>query len=200
MEDGDDGDDDDVEEYLPGGFHLKIVILPKGFTPDFREGWEFYRTDYWERENEIRVSHRKELLHWHRTKSKSGTPPPSLPQLDPATAAARVRKNSISSRPPSVSSRAGTPEPDSGVSTPSGRQRKGSPMAKRRPNLPPGLRPSSSASGDVSDSGSTTSALDESRRRRSESPVTDRSGSSTAGPGKRKAGAKGRGKGKKNAG
>jgi hypothetical protein len=114
-------------------------------------------------------------------------------------AAVRVRRNSLNSRPPSVSSRAGTPEPDSAVSTPSGRQRRGSLATKRRPNLAPGLRPPSSASGDVSDSGSTTSALEESRRRRSESPVTDRSSSSTAGSGKRKTGARGRGKGKKNA-
>ncbi|RPB01192.1 hypothetical protein L873DRAFT_1842563 [Choiromyces venosus 120613-1] len=192
-----DGDDDEVEEYLPGGLHLKIVILPKRFTPDFREGWEIYRAEYWERENEIRANHRKELYRWRKNKSKLGTPPPQPPQLDPAMTSTRVRGGSTS-RPPSVSSRAGTPEPDSAAAPAATRQRKGSLVAKRRPNLAPGLRSASAASGEISDSGSTTSALEETRRRRSESPVTDRSSSSTAGSAKKKASGRGRGRGKKN--
>ncbi|PWW72544.1 hypothetical protein C7212DRAFT_286185 [Tuber magnatum] len=193
MEDGDSGG---VEEYLPGGLHLKIVILPKRFTPDFREGWEIYRAEYWERENEIRANHRRELYRWRKNKSKSSTPPPPHPQLDPAATSVRARRNS-SSRPPSVSSRTGTPEPDSAAASASTRQRKGSLVTKRRPNLAPGLRSTSAASGEVSDSGSTTSALEETRRRRSESPVTGRSSSSTAGSAKKKASGRGRGKGKK---
>ncbi|CAZ84116.1 unnamed protein product [Tuber melanosporum] len=190
-----DGDDNDgVEEYLPGGLHLKIVILPKKFTPDFREGWEIYRAEYWERENEIRANHRKELYRRHKNKSRSGTPPPPPPQLDPAATSARARGNSAS-RPPSLSSRAGTPEPDSAAAPT--RQRKGSLVAKRRPNLAPGLRSAGAASGEISDSGSTTSALEETGRRRSESPVTDRSSSSTAGSAKKRASGRGRGRGRK---
>ncbi|PUU83271.1 hypothetical protein B9Z19DRAFT_1072942 [Tuber borchii] len=69
-----DDDNDEVEGYLPGGLHLKIVILPKRFTPDFRERWEDYRAEYWEHENEVRANHRKELYRWHKSKSKSSTP------------------------------------------------------------------------------------------------------------------------------
>lgn len=192
-----DDDNDEVEGYLPGGLHLKIVILPKRFTPDFRERWEDYRAEYWEHENEIRANHRKELYRWHKSKSKSSTPPPPPPQLDPGVTSVRARRNSAS-RPPSVSSRAGTPEPDSAAAPAVTRQRKGSLVTKRRPNLAPGLRPAGAASGEISDSGSTTSALEETRRRRSESPVTDRSSSSTAGSAKKKASGRGRGKGKKN--
>lgn len=51
------------------------------------------------------------------------------------------------------------------------------------------------APGDISDSGSTTTE----RRRRSDSPVTDRSSSSAGTTGKRKSGVKGKGRGRKSA-
>ncbi|KAF8434680.1 Sporulation/nuclear morphology, partial [Terfezia claveryi] len=51
----------DEEPLQPSGSHVKLVILPKGFSPDFREGWEIYRTDYWEKENERRAHLRKQI-------------------------------------------------------------------------------------------------------------------------------------------
>lgn len=39
------------EDIAPSGDVLKLLLLPKPFSPDFREGWENYRLEYWEREN-----------------------------------------------------------------------------------------------------------------------------------------------------
>ena len=49
------------EDLSPGGDHIKLLLLPKPFSPDFREHWEFYRTDYWEKENERRAALRQSL-------------------------------------------------------------------------------------------------------------------------------------------
>lgn len=43
------------EDLAPGGDHIKLLLLPKSFSPGFRENWEEYRTDYWEKENERRA-------------------------------------------------------------------------------------------------------------------------------------------------
>lgn len=43
------------EDLSPGGDHIKLLLLPKPFSPDFRENWELYRTEYWEKENERRA-------------------------------------------------------------------------------------------------------------------------------------------------
>lgn len=52
----DDGDDLLREEDLsPGGDYIKLLLLPKPFSPDFRENWELYRLEYWEKENERRA-------------------------------------------------------------------------------------------------------------------------------------------------
>ncbi|ODQ69311.1 hypothetical protein LIPSTDRAFT_40071, partial [Lipomyces starkeyi NRRL Y-11557] len=37
-----------------GGDVVKLVMLPKAFSAEFREGWEVYRQEYWEKENEKR--------------------------------------------------------------------------------------------------------------------------------------------------
>lgn len=50
------------EDLSPGGDYIKLLLLPKPFSPDFRENWEMYRTEYWERENERRANVRQ-LLH-----------------------------------------------------------------------------------------------------------------------------------------
>lgn len=42
-----------------GGASVKLVVLGKVFASDFREGWELYRTAYWERENQRREELRK---------------------------------------------------------------------------------------------------------------------------------------------
>ncbi|KAI5845082.1 Spo7-like protein-domain-containing protein [Morchella snyderi] len=186
---------DEIEEYLTGGLHLKLVILPKRFSATFREEWENYRTEYWDKENKSRHKRRKAVKRWYwplrmlslrgRAAKKEDIP------VTTGSPAVRVRRASVASerRSPSVSSRAGTPEPEG---TPT-RRRGGSFVAKRRPNMAPGLVPGGK-SGDVSDSGSTTTAGTEGRS--DSSTVVDKS-SPSAGTGKRKNGSKGKGRGRK---
>ncbi|KAK4155429.1 Spo7-like protein-domain-containing protein [Chaetomidium leptoderma] len=50
------------EDLAPGGDYVKLLLLAKPFSPTFRENWELYRAEYWEKENE-----RRGLL---RTKTK----------------------------------------------------------------------------------------------------------------------------------
>ena len=58
-------EDDDTtgyeEDLAPGGDHVKLLLLPKPFSPQFRENWEIYRTEYWEKENERRAALRQKL-------------------------------------------------------------------------------------------------------------------------------------------
>ena len=61
------------EDLSPGGDYIKLLLLPKPFSPDFRENWEVYRLEYWEKENERRAHLRqvvrrreKELARRHR--------------------------------------------------------------------------------------------------------------------------------------
>lgn len=49
------------EDLSPGGDYIKLLLLPKPFSPDFRENWELYRLEYWEKENERRV-HLRQLV------------------------------------------------------------------------------------------------------------------------------------------
>lgn len=42
------------EDVAPGGDSVKLLLLPKPFSPDFRADWETHRTSYWEKENERR--------------------------------------------------------------------------------------------------------------------------------------------------
>ena len=49
------------EDLAPGGDYVKLLMLPKPFSPTFRENWELYRTEYWERENERRALLRAKL-------------------------------------------------------------------------------------------------------------------------------------------
>lgn len=51
-----------VEDLSPGGDYLKLLLLPKPFSPDFRENWEMYRLEYWEKENERRAQLRRQLV------------------------------------------------------------------------------------------------------------------------------------------
>ncbi|PFH59473.1 hypothetical protein XA68_12282 [Ophiocordyceps unilateralis] len=55
-----DGDDPTAaagheEDLAPGGDYVKLLLLAKPFSPTFRENWELYRSEYWERENERRA-------------------------------------------------------------------------------------------------------------------------------------------------
>ena len=59
------------EDIAPSGDVLKLLLLPKPFSPDFREGWETYRTEYWERENARRASLRQIVRARRREVAKS---------------------------------------------------------------------------------------------------------------------------------
>ena len=43
------------EDLSPGGDYIKLLLLPKPFSPEFRVNWELYRLEYWEKENERRA-------------------------------------------------------------------------------------------------------------------------------------------------
>jgi hypothetical protein len=43
------------EDLAPGGDYVKLLLLAKPFSPTFRENWEIYRAEYWEKENERRA-------------------------------------------------------------------------------------------------------------------------------------------------
>ena len=47
------------EDVAHSGDVLKLLLLPKPFSPDFREGWENFRMEFWERENARRADLRK---------------------------------------------------------------------------------------------------------------------------------------------
>ncbi|KAK8217144.1 Nem1-Spo7 phosphatase regulatory subunit [Zalaria obscura] len=47
------------EDVAPGGDVIKLLLLPKPFSPDFREEWDTFRTNYWDKENERRAKLRK---------------------------------------------------------------------------------------------------------------------------------------------
>lgn len=49
------------EDLAPGGDAIKLLLLPKPFSPDFRENWESYRSEYWDRENSRRAELRRRL-------------------------------------------------------------------------------------------------------------------------------------------
>ena len=58
------------EDLAPGGDYIALLLLPKSFSPEFRENWEEYRTDYWERENERRAILRSKLNQQRRARAK----------------------------------------------------------------------------------------------------------------------------------
>ncbi|KAJ5713831.1 uncharacterized protein N7483_011012 [Penicillium malachiteum] len=56
-----------VEEDLSsGGDYIRLLLLPKSFSPEFRENWDDYRTDFWEKENERRTQLRQKLRERER--------------------------------------------------------------------------------------------------------------------------------------
>ncbi|EOO03903.1 putative spo7-like protein [Phaeoacremonium minimum UCRPA7] len=58
------------EDLAPGGDHVKLLLLAKPFSPTFRENWELYRTEYWERENERRALIRAKIQERDRRLQK----------------------------------------------------------------------------------------------------------------------------------
>jgi hypothetical protein len=61
------------EDIAPGGDYVKLLLLPKQFTPEFRENWELYRAEYWVTENtrraDLRVKWRARKKQWARQQS-----------------------------------------------------------------------------------------------------------------------------------
>ncbi|RDW91954.1 hypothetical protein BP5796_01348 [Coleophoma crateriformis] len=58
------------EDLAPGGDYVKLLLLPKPFSPGFRENWDIYRTEYWEKENERRQVLRVKLKERERKIAK----------------------------------------------------------------------------------------------------------------------------------
>ena len=58
------------EDLSPGGDYIKLLLLPKPFSPDFRENWELYRLEFWEKENERRVRLRQTVKKRNRAIAK----------------------------------------------------------------------------------------------------------------------------------
>lgn len=58
------------EDLSPGGDYIKLLLLPKPFSADFRENWEVYRLEYWEKENERRALLRQQLKKLERDYAK----------------------------------------------------------------------------------------------------------------------------------
>ncbi|KIH94812.1 spo7-like protein [Sporothrix brasiliensis 5110] len=54
------------EDLAPGGDYVKLLLLAKPFSPTFRENWELYRQEYWDRENERRALVRQKLKEQDR--------------------------------------------------------------------------------------------------------------------------------------
>lgn len=58
------------EDLAKGGDHVLLLLLPKAFSPEFRENWEEYRSEYWDKENERRAFLRRRLDIQRRAKAK----------------------------------------------------------------------------------------------------------------------------------
>lgn len=58
------------EDVAPGGDTIKLLLLPKPFSPDFREDWDTYRIAYWDKENERRAALRKVIKLRDRERAK----------------------------------------------------------------------------------------------------------------------------------
>lgn len=66
-----DGKEYAEEDIAPGGDYIKLLLLPKPFTPDFRQEWEVYRNEYWANENERRAELRKRVRARRREIARS---------------------------------------------------------------------------------------------------------------------------------
>ncbi|KAF2089761.1 hypothetical protein K490DRAFT_2360, partial [Saccharata proteae CBS 121410] len=58
------------EDVSPGGDYIKLLLLPKPFSAEFRQNWEIYRTEYWEKENERRADLRRRVHQNQREMAK----------------------------------------------------------------------------------------------------------------------------------
>lgn len=58
------------EDVAEGGDVLRLMLLPKAFSAEFREGWEKWRDDYWGKENARRSDLRKVVKRKETAKAK----------------------------------------------------------------------------------------------------------------------------------
>ncbi|KAH8804751.1 Spo7-like protein-domain-containing protein [Xylogone sp. PMI_703] len=58
------------EDLAPGGDYVKLLLLPKPFSATFRENWDVYRSEYWEKENERRAALRVKIKERDRKLAK----------------------------------------------------------------------------------------------------------------------------------
>jgi Spo7-like protein len=58
------------EDLASGGDYIRLLLLPKAFSPEFRENWDDYRTDYWEKENERRTQLRRKVQDRERQRAR----------------------------------------------------------------------------------------------------------------------------------
>ncbi|KAK2737685.1 hypothetical protein FQN57_007433 [Myotisia sp. PD_48] len=59
------------EDLAPGGDYIKLLLLPKSFSPAFRETWDEYRTEFWDKENERRSILRQKVREYARQQAKA---------------------------------------------------------------------------------------------------------------------------------
>ncbi|KAK2853327.1 hypothetical protein FQN49_005176 [Arthroderma sp. PD_2] len=59
------------EDLAPGGDYIRLLLLPKSFSPAFRKNWDEYRTDYWEKENERRARLRQKIKEYSRQHARA---------------------------------------------------------------------------------------------------------------------------------
>jgi hypothetical protein len=117
------------EDLAPGGDYVKLLLLAKPFSATFRENWELYRTEYWEKENERRAllrrkvkEHDKRLikqhyrwfwwLPWLRAPTAHSHLHKTTPQRFPSVEKERRRRGSSVRRSSISSTRSQTPMVD----------------------------------------------------------------------------------------
>ncbi|KAI9807681.1 MAG: hypothetical protein M1825_005622 [Sarcosagium campestre] len=137
------------EDVSPGGDYVKLLLLPKPFSAEFRENWEIYRTEYWEKENERRAMLRQLLrergrrvakqeggwLWWTGWRGWKGSDARRLHQLQHRSQAVKEAKSRHRELPGSGSqsrgsSRSTTPTPDLEEKPTSERLRRGTGSGK----------------------------------------------------------------------
>ncbi|KAJ4317036.1 Nem1-Spo7 phosphatase regulatory subunit [Fusarium piperis] len=87
------------EDLAPGGDYVKLLLLAKPFSATFRENWELYRTEYWEKENERRALLREKVKERDHQLARQQYPwfwwlpwrQPQLRRQDPEKAAHQPR-------------------------------------------------------------------------------------------------------------
>jgi Spo7-like protein len=62
------------EDIAAGGDYIKILLLPKHFTPEFRDNWETYRAEYWDAENARRTDLRARIRARRKALAKQHSP------------------------------------------------------------------------------------------------------------------------------